>query len=216
MNALQISVSGLILLVGATAVGMAALRSPSAEFANGLLTLCGASLLFALIAIKYRLGNRRAFWLGFSVFGWAYLLASYGPFVGSTMRARLLTTTLIDRLYARMNPALEDTPQEIATRNPDWVQQKYQWHIRFDQETDPNADSVAVTAVGYRPTTENLISFYPPATCSNLVWFRNCAHALATLWIAFFGGLIGRYLEATSRVVSLPPLSRRSPDRENG
>ena len=215
MSDYRISVAGILLLVAATGVGLAALSSPSAEVANGLFTFAGGCLLFALLAVKYRDGNRRAFWLGFSVFGWAYVLACYGPFVGSTIRPRLLTTTLIDRLYARMNPALQDALQEIATRNPDWVKAKYQWHIRFDQETDPDADSVALTAVGSRPTTQNSIPFYPPATCSNLVWFRKSAHSIATLLVAFLGGLAGRRLEATRRVAPRTSPSPQFPDDED-
>ncbi len=198
MSIFQISVGGMILLVGATAVGLAALTSPNEETANGLFTIAGGSLLFAVLAVMYRDDHRRAFWLGFAVFGSAYVFACYGPFGGSAMRPRLLTTTLIDRLYARMNPALQDQLDEIVSRNPDFA--KCKWHIRFDQEDDPDADSVALTAIGYRATTEYSVPFYPPPTCSNLVWFRKSAHAIATLWVAFLGGLAGRYLEATRRV----------------
>jgi hypothetical protein len=201
MKPFQFSVLGINVIVAVTAIGLAALASPTVESANGLFTFVGGSLLFALLAIKYREGDRRAFWVGFSVFGWGYLLACYGPFVGSTFRARLLSTTLIDRIYARMNPALEGTLQEIASRNPDWAKQKYQWHVRFDQETDPDADSVALTAIGYRPTTELSIGFYPPMTCSNLLWFRKSAHSVVTLWVAILGGLLGRLLERTRGVV---------------
>jgi hypothetical protein len=197
MNPVRISVVGLLLLIGATAIGMAAIVSPTAELANGLFTIVGGSLLFALLAIIYRNGNRRAFWLGFCVFGSAYLLACYGPFVGSTFRARLLTTTLIDRLYAGMNPTLEDKLHEVASSSEGGL--KFQWHIRFDQETDPDADSVALTAVGNRPASQVFIGFYPPASCSNLVWFRKSAHSIVTLWVAFVGGLVGRRLESTSR-----------------
>ncbi len=113
-----------------------------------------------------------------------------------------------------MNPALEGTLQEIASRNPDWAKQKYQWHVRFDQEIDPDADSVALTAIGYRPTTELSIGFYPPMTCSNLLWFRKSAHSVVTLWVAILGGLLGRLLERT-RGVEVSELRRRGRDQRH-
>ena len=86
MSAPRISVAGLVFLVAVSGVGLAALGSPSAEIANGLFTFAGSCLLFALLAVKYRGGGSQAFWLGFAVFGWSYILACYGPFVGSTIR----------------------------------------------------------------------------------------------------------------------------------
>jgi hypothetical protein len=212
MSIFRVSVLGLILLVAVTAVGLAALASPSNELANGLFTFTGGCLLFALLATMYRDGSRRAFWVGFSVFGWGYLLACYGPFVGSAIRARLLTTTLIDRLYAQMNPALGVALEEISVSNPDWLNRTYQWHIRFDQETDPQADNVALTAIGSRSRSELSIAFYPPPTCSNLVWFRRSAQAIAILWVACLGGFAGRLLESTRRIASRASSSPRPRD----
>ena len=195
MSDFRLSVSGVILLVAASGIGLAALTSPTAEMANALFTMAGACLLFALLAIVYRRGARRAFWAGFATFGWGYLIACYAPLLGPSIRPRSSAPASLMRSTPRMNPALEDTLREIAAHNPDWA--GYRWHIRFDQEEGANADSVALTAVGQKRTTQNSIPFYPPAGCTNLVWFRKSAHVLVTLWVAFFGGLAGRYLEAS-------------------
>ncbi|HUE74665.1 MAG TPA: hypothetical protein VMP01_27605 [Pirellulaceae bacterium] len=70
----QFSIRGLLWAVTILAVGMAALLN-----ANGLWQgLSWGLVLYALTAsillVVYRRSEQRAFWVGFSVFGWAYLL----------------------------------------------------------------------------------------------------------------------------------------------
>ena len=195
MAYLRIRVAGLIGLVAATGVGMAACTSPTAELTAGLFTAAGASLVFSILAVVYRSREHRAFWAGFALFGWAYIVSCYGPVVGSAVRPRLLTTYLIDRLYVLMNPRLQETFQSVVAGAEGSA--RSQWHIRFDQEDDPNADSVVLTAVGKRRTTESYLSFYLPVGSDNLVWFRRSGQAVITLWVALCGGIAGRYLYAT-------------------
>jgi hypothetical protein len=54
-------------------------------------------LLWAILAATYQCGNRRAFWLGFSVFGWGYLVLVYGPIP----RLELPTTALLQKIAIR-------------------------------------------------------------------------------------------------------------------
>jgi hypothetical protein len=67
------SISGLMVIVLASAVGLAALRNPSATWAGAMLVLTCAILALAVVGAIDRRGAERAWWLGSSLFGWGYL-----------------------------------------------------------------------------------------------------------------------------------------------
>jgi len=65
----------LVLLGGASAAALANANAGWAQVFNSSLIL---ALLFSLVASIYRTDSQRAFWIGFAVFGWAYLGLVYG------------------------------------------------------------------------------------------------------------------------------------------
>jgi hypothetical protein len=85
------------------ALAMAGLRIGNAAWDRGTLGLALALLLTAVLLAVHREGSTRAFWLGFALFGWAYLGASLIPAVES----RLPTTS---GLVALRSLVVEDEP----------------------------------------------------------------------------------------------------------
>jgi hypothetical protein len=72
----RFSIARLMGIVVVVAVGLAAVRSPSETWAGAMLLLtCGILALGVVGAIAHR-GTRRMWWLGFSLFGWGYLVLS--------------------------------------------------------------------------------------------------------------------------------------------
>ncbi|MEJ7637741.1 MAG: hypothetical protein WKF75_07055 [Singulisphaera sp.] len=65
---------------------------------GGLFTLAVAVLLVATLGAVHRRDHIRAYWLGFALFGWAYLTLNVVP--GTP---RLATTRLLDALFARVH-----------------------------------------------------------------------------------------------------------------
>ena len=61
-------------------------------------------LLAAVVGASVAAGRRRAFWLGFAVFGWAYGVLAFGPWLRDEIRPRLLTSTAIDVLGRALAP----------------------------------------------------------------------------------------------------------------
>ena len=105
MGKFRVSVTGLMAVVALFGLEFAALRAGSRLWFSAIYSLTALLLLFAVIAAKYRRGDARAFWFGFAVFGWGYLLLALGPWSsphtedsedGPRPRAVLLTTQLID------------------------------------------------------------------------------------------------------------------------
>jgi hypothetical protein len=72
-----ISIAQLLTLMFPIAIGLAAITNPSAFWEGAVFVLTLIMLFTAIVGVFYRTGGDRAFWLGFSIFGWGlYLLCS--------------------------------------------------------------------------------------------------------------------------------------------
>src|SRR5438552_3256965 len=100
----RFSILSLMGLVGVIAIGIAALRSPSPLWANGLFTLAILACLASVIYAIYSKGRRRAFGVGFAICGWVNLTLSFAPGFDNQVAPHLLTTAVLDGLYARIVP----------------------------------------------------------------------------------------------------------------
>lgn len=96
MRTIRFPIKGLMGAVIVVALGLAALRDPS-EIWSGIMFLltCGV-LCLAIVGVVCRQDEERAWWLGFALFGWGYLLLS--------MRSTVVlpTLTLLDSIAARL------------------------------------------------------------------------------------------------------------------
>jgi hypothetical protein len=106
MRRIRISISGLMAVVLIVSIGVAALRSASEEWA-ALVTLVTLWLLtFAILGAIYRRGDRRAFWTGFALFGWGYMLWASGFWwAENDQRPQMFTTMFLERIYDGVRPA---------------------------------------------------------------------------------------------------------------
>jgi hypothetical protein len=90
MRLLRVSILGLMGFVLVASLGLAALRFSTSNVAAVVvlltLLLCG----LAVLAIIYRRGSRRAFWVGFALFGWGYLSFSAGSWTLSEQSGEYL------------------------------------------------------------------------------------------------------------------------------
>ena len=90
----------MILLLGLGLV-LASLRFPSEAAAAAVLLVTQATLAFAILAVVYRAGEGRAFWLGFALFGWGYMALTWESWLGqSADRPEMLTSIALDHLGA--------------------------------------------------------------------------------------------------------------------
>ena len=80
----------IILVLG---VGFAALRgSLSALWGSGIFTVTLGILLLSILLAVHRSESKRAFWLGFALFGWAY---TRGLTLMPSIESRLITTSVL-------------------------------------------------------------------------------------------------------------------------
>jgi hypothetical protein len=97
MRRFRFSVAGLMAVILLLAVGMAALRDPTILWASAIFT--AAVILFAasLLAAMAHRGAQRFSWAGMAVFGWSYLIISFGPWPGNSVGPPpLLPSSLLD------------------------------------------------------------------------------------------------------------------------
>lgn len=104
----RFSILSLMGLVGVIALGIAALRSPTPLWANGLFTLALMVSMAAVIYAIYGKGRRRAFAVGFASCGWVYLVLAFAPGCDEHIAPHLMTTAILDGLSRRI---IQPNPQ---------------------------------------------------------------------------------------------------------
>ena len=82
----------MLLFVGVAGVYFAALRSATEIWTGLIAFITLAVLLSGVLAAVYSRGRERAFWLGFALFGWAYILSEsglIGPWFNRSLNAHM-------------------------------------------------------------------------------------------------------------------------------
>jgi hypothetical protein len=78
----RISLAGSLGIVAVIAMGLAGMRSASSLWTTAAATVTLALLLSAVIAARLLDGPDRAFWAGFALFGWSYLVLVNWDWIG--------------------------------------------------------------------------------------------------------------------------------------
>lgn len=79
MPRFRFSIASLLGLILFVAVGIAALRAASGPWDSAMFGLTMLILMSSILLVVHRRGDRRAFWVGFALFGWIYLAGSLIP-----------------------------------------------------------------------------------------------------------------------------------------
>jgi len=122
----QSSVAGLMGLIVACAIGLAALRGAN-ELWAGLLSLLTTALLgVAILNVIHREGLARARWIGFLVFAGGYLMLTCGPWSSDGFGSGLATTQIFVSIHERVrpNPVIGTDPYERLNLQRDQLLQK--------------------------------------------------------------------------------------------
>ncbi len=98
MKRFRFNITSLLVVVLLVAVGFAALRESSDLWESGLFTLTLGVLLTSILLAIHRSGKRRAFWMGFALFGWIYLGLTLMP----STESRLITTKAFGYLDSKV------------------------------------------------------------------------------------------------------------------
>lgn len=115
----RVPILAIVLIVASLAIAFTALRTASQAWHEVTYTFTVLALLTAMLASRFRRGSERAFWYGFAVFGWAFFLLGYRPWMnafnevddeglGSPFNPFLLTSRLFEYLLPRVRLTTND------------------------------------------------------------------------------------------------------------
>jgi hypothetical protein len=174
-------IASILVLVFYAALAIGALRAADDYWQSGLF---GGTLLVLLVAVLlaiHRTSDKRAFWLGFAIFGWTYLGASLVPPVES----RLPTTRCLAYLDSKVPGRMTVWDDQISS------------NIRvIDATPSNNLQSFSVRPVGrtiLTDLTDRLVLRGPSSgTMAN---FLQIGHCIIALLMAFLGGQLSRFLQ---------------------
>src|SRR5215208_6439046 len=79
MGRFRVTLAGLMGVVVVLGVGLAALKNASNEWAGAVRLMTLGMLAAAILEAVYSRGARRAWWLGFALFGWGYEALASAP-----------------------------------------------------------------------------------------------------------------------------------------
>ena len=98
MRAVRFSIAGMMAVVLVAAIGFAGLRAGSEAWTGGFILATRAALGLAVVGVLCRRGEKRAWWLGFAMFGWIYMRCSSAIY---DLWPKLPTQVLFDEIVAR-------------------------------------------------------------------------------------------------------------------
>jgi hypothetical protein len=185
---LRFTIRQLLLATVLIAVAIAALLNASGWWAAALSSSVLLILCAAVLLAVFRDGRRRAFWIGFSVFGWAYVaLLTVGPTLSSNSDYPLGRNYLITEF-------IESSIHDVAAHgypfilpNPD--------PFAAAPGADPFASPPAVPPPSSIPRRQIIAPLWrdPPDTHDFFV----VSHALWTMGLAAGGGWFAVWASAT-------------------
>ena len=100
------NIASMLGAISFVAVGFAALREANDQWDSGLFSLTLGALLNAVLLAVHRTEARRAFWVGFVLFGWGYLSLSLISSTESTTCLSRSTGPTGSRVSRRLNPQM--------------------------------------------------------------------------------------------------------------
>ena len=198
MRRIRFTIGSLLVVVLFTAVGIAALRESTDVWDNAVFGGTLAMLMLAILLAVHRMERRRAFWLGFSLFGAIYLAASLVPAIES----RLLTTQAlvkIDEMVPRPKSFAITFTTTGGTTGPSTSLDKLQ-AVAFSAD----GSTLAAQSNGkFRLWSLGNGRFLRSSNGSSEN-FKTIGHSLFALLIAFAGGHLSRFLHARNRAETSP------------
>jgi hypothetical protein len=203
----RFTIAGLMGLVVVVAVGVAALRFASETWAGVLLMLTLGVLGAAVLALHERAGVSRAWWRGFALFGWGYVVLALGPWASEAIAPHLPTTIGLDALNAKLHPG--GPVQELSLDYSSPISSTVTTPPSTGSSTivvDPRMGSSTIALDTARAANTSATTLYSRLVAANSTpeFFRRVGHCLWALLEACVGGLVGRACHATGSTGGTP------------
>ena len=200
MRKMRFSIAGLMGFVLIAAVGVGGLKNANEVWASGCFTLMVVCLVAAILNAVQGRGKDRAYWTGFAVAGWAYLLVTFGTMDWSegTLPGPI-TGQLFDQLATVIHPGESRYSNVTATFLPTPVPAPAPNSLAPSITITGTLSGISSSSVAPAPApvlppavvTPTYVMM-PPNT--RLESYTNVAHSLAALLAGVLGGLYSLWL----------------------
>jgi hypothetical protein len=212
MRRFRFHLATLVILVLVLGVSVAALRESNDLWDSGVFTLIVGVLLTSVLLAILRNERRRAFWLGFAIFGTAYLGLSLVP----SIEFRLITTKALAYISSKMpKPIPNGVGVEYADYDNDgtidiYVANNSKPNTLYVSNGNATFQDVTTTVglnyAGNRGT--NFLNIHSglrlAGTTENFV---HIGHSILALIVAFVGGHVSRHVYDKNRLLVQAPTS---------
>jgi hypothetical protein len=186
MRRLRFTIANLLGVVLFVAVAVAALRAASEAWDGAVLGLTLLALLVAVLLAVHRADRRRAFWLGFALFGWAYLVAA----LVSPVEPRLPTTKALAYLDSKAAVRVKTFTISVALNNASGANGANGANIALL----PSGSTLVTSRQGavrrWNVTSGRLLA----GTGGTSEDFVRIGHSVLAVVLAFLGGHLSRFL----------------------
>jgi hypothetical protein len=197
--------AGLAQLMGLIAVvslGLAAMKVASFLVATAVVLASVTALLVGMVGARVR--QKRAAWVGFSLFGWGYVVILLIPML-LPLAIPLNDAAAVRQSWAEINQPID---QCILLLHPDLSEPSQPFEVFFDTNGQTKLNT---TRLPLTPDESKLFDSYlhDQALCDERLRARACAKLIALaiqgVAFAFIGAAVGHFLDDRSRTTGNPP-----------
>jgi hypothetical protein len=191
MRKLRFNIANLLVIILVLGVSFAALRESSALWESGIFTVTLGILLLSILLAVHRSESKRAFWLGFALFGWAYMGLTLMPSIESRLITNKALAYLDSKVPGRSLGLWIADVSGTGSGSPSDQVQSVVFAINGNQLTTSRQGQVRL----WDATTGKLLSGWPGTTEN----FVRIGHSLFALLVAWLGGQLSRRFFRASR-----------------
>jgi len=188
---IRFNIASLLVVVLVLDVGFAALRESSDLWDSGIFSLTLGVLLVSILLSVHRTDFKRAFWIGFALFGWIYMGLSLVP----SIESRLITTKALTYLDAKVPGRTQSFFTVRLTGTISGAPGNQVQAVAFSPDGRQLATSSLGTVRLWDAVTGRLLGGWAGTTEN----FVRIGHSLLALIAAWVGGLLSRRLWRVSR-----------------
>jgi hypothetical protein len=199
MRRIRFTISSLLIAILFAGFGFAALREANEIWDSSVFSTTVAVLLISILLAIHRTENRRAFWLGFALLGWAYLALSLVP----SIQSRLITTKALALLDSKVQRSIRggfaypDYDNDGAT-DLFVVNNTQPIPLRVNKGNGGWIADVTPMAGSYPTRFTNILTGRSLPEFGTTEYFIRIGHSLLAIVAAILGGLLSRRLYTKS------------------